>query len=159
MPKHVYTMHVAAERKLVAWGRDSWQGHHSWAILLTNISLDVYRGKLCVGIRPQKCCGREHHHPESGMSNNPWIQVCNILSWVHFLLSVVFFSPACSSGSNLRKEKGQPVFLCGLYFYGMLLLKEHSCIAARQTRLSTRAQVCSLRVARLYSLQNIQKSP
>lgn len=30
------------------------------------------------------------HYPESGMSANPWIQVCNILSRVHFLLSVVF---------------------------------------------------------------------
>lgn len=70
-----------------------------------------------------------------------------------------FPPPVCSSGSSLRKEKGQPVWLCGLYFYGMLLLKEHSCIAARQTCPSARAQVCSRWVARLYFLKNIQKTP
>lgn len=46
---HSSTMHAAAERKLVAWGRDSCQGHQSCAISLTNISPDMSPGELWVG--------------------------------------------------------------------------------------------------------------
>jgi len=79
--------------------------------------------------------------------------VCNTLSLVHFLSSFPPPPPTYSSSSNPRKEGGQPVSLCGLYSYGMLLLKEHSCIAVRQICPPTRVRVCSLWVARLYSLK------
>lgn len=49
--------------------------------------------------------------------------------------------------------------LCGLYSYGMLLLKEHNCIAVRQMSPPTRVQVCSLWVATLYSLKTTNPSP
>lgn len=139
-------------------GRDSCQGHHGCAISLTNISLDMYRGELWVGTWLQKSCGQEQH-PESGMAANPWIQVCNVLSRGHFLLSVVFSPKTRSSGSSLGKEKGQPVLLCGLYFYGMLLLKSAAALLPGKHTRPTRAQVCSLWVARLHSLKNIQKTP
>lgn len=116
---------------------------------------------------PQGCCGQENRHPQSEMYSNPWIWMLNSGVQHHCLWYTFFFPcfptprppprpPACSSR---RKEKGQPVLLCKRYSYGMLLLKEHSCIAVRQTSPPTRAWVCSLWVARLQSLKSPPKPP
>lgn len=78
-----------------------------------------------------------------------WTAVQNIVTLTQLLFSVFFFP----SGASLRKEKGQAVLLYGLYSYGMLLLKECSCMAVRQAITPTRICVCSLWVARLYSLK------
>lgn len=125
--------------------------------------LCYFPDKHLTGHVPRGAVGGDMSANRSSTQRLGCLQICGSRCAISCLGCTFFFCSfphsICSSGSSLRKEKGPSVLLCGLYFYGMLLLKEHSCIAARQTRPSARAQVCSLWVARPYSLKNIQKTP